>query len=193
MRVRFSFRSADVLPQRSELIEKQLDQVEEYSLNPCWNGLHSSWCCNNQQETSCCINNGGSFAFNLTSLGFSSQQSHSNPIGPTCTTAAYGTTTVTGIVNATSCPVGKSAVIGSSVGAFFAAILIAGLLGLYLASRRLRKQNQEAVPDNTASYVSPRAEGRAELQTTYSSMARPGHGTGKPKYEIDGREVGSLR
>jgi hypothetical protein len=169
-------------------------------LNPCWDGLDPSWCCNNQQETSCCTSNSGSFAFNLTSLGFSSQQSHSNPTGPTGTAAATGTTTVTGratvtrIVNAASCPVGKSAVIGSSVGAFFAGILIAGLLGLYLTSRRLRKKNQEAVPDTTASYVSPRAEGCAELQTTYTSVARLGQiGTGKPKYEIDGREVSSLR
>jgi hypothetical protein len=164
-------------------------------LNPCWNGSDSSWCCNNQQETSCCSNNGGSFAFNLTSLGFSSQQSRLNPTGTTETAAATSyLTTETGTGNAASCPVGNSAVIGSSVGAFFAGTLIAGLLGLYLASRRLRKQHQEAVPDTTALYVSPEIEWRAELPTTSTSVARPGQiGTGKPKYEIDGRQVGSLR
>jgi hypothetical protein len=164
-------------------------------LNPCWNGSDSSWCCNNQQETSCCSNNSGFFAFNLTSLGFSNQQSHSNPTGTTETaTVTSYLTTETGTGNAASCPVGNSAVIGSSVGAFFAGTLIAGLLGLYLVSRRLRKQHQEAVLDTTASYVGPETEWRAELQTTSISVAKQGQiGTGKPKYEIDGRQVGNLR
>ena len=164
-------------------------------MNPCWNGLDSSWCCNNQQETSCCSNNGGSFAFNLTSLGFSSQQSHSGPTGTTETVVVTSyLTTETGTGNAASCSVGKSAVIGSSVGAFFAGTLIASLLGLYLALRRLRKQHQEAVLDTTASYVGPENEWRAELPTTFTSVAKPGQiGTGNPKYEIDGRQVGNLR
>lgn len=168
------------------------NQVEEYSLNPCWDGSDSSWCCNNQQETSCCSNNGGSFAFNLTSLGFSSQQSHSNPTRTTETVVVTSyLTTETGAGNAASCPVGKSAVIGSSVGAFFAGTLIAGLLGLYLALRRLRKQHQEAVPDTTVLYVGPENEWRSELPTTFTSVAKPG--TGMPVYEVDGRQVGNLR
>jgi hypothetical protein len=164
-------------------------------LNPCWNGSDSSWCCNNQQETSCCGNSGGSFAFNLTSLGFSCQQSHLDPTGTTETaTATLYLTTETGTGNAASFPVGKGAVIGSSVGAFFAGTIIAGLLGLYIASRRLRKQHQEAVLNTTASYVGPETEWRAELQTTSISVARlEQSGTGKPKYEIDGRQVGSLK
>ena len=141
------------------------------------------------QET-CCGNGNGFFAFNLTSLGFSSQQSHSNQTGTTETaTVTSYVSPETGTWNAASFPVGKSAVIGSSVGAFFAGILIAGLLGLYLISKRLRKQHQEKVPVITASYVGPKTELHAELQTS-SSVARPGqNGTGKPKYEIDGQEV----
>ena len=69
-----------------------------------------------------------------------------------------------------------------------------GLLGLYLVSRRLRKQHQEAMPDTTASYVGPETEWCAELETTSTGGAGPGQiGTGKPKYEIDGRQFGSLR
>jgi hypothetical protein len=163
-------------------------------LNPCWNGSDSNWCCNNQQVTSCCSDNAGSFPFNLTSLGVSSQQSHSNPAGTTGTTTVTSyLATGTGTRNTAGCPVGKSAVIGSSVGAFLAGILAAGFLGLYLTSRRLRKQRQKAVPATTTSYIGPGTEWRAELQTTSTSVARPGQiGTGKPKYEIDGRQVDSL-
>lgn len=163
-------------------------------MNPCWNGSDSFWCCNNQEETSCCSDNDSSFAFNLTSLGFSSQQSHSNSTGMAETATVTYVATETGTSNSSSCPVGKSAIIGSSVGAFFAGTIIAGLLGLCLASRRLRKQHQRAVPDTTTSYVGPKTEWRAELQTTSPSVARPGQiGTGNPKYEIDGRQVDSLR
>jgi hypothetical protein len=163
-------------------------------LNPCWNGSDSNWCCNNQQVTSCCNDNAGSFAFNLTSLGFSSQQSYSNPAGTTETaTVTLYLPTGTGTRNAASCPVGKSAVIGSSVGAFLAGTLIAGFLGLYFTSRRVRKQRQEAVPATTMSYVGPGTEWRAELQTNSTSVAGPGQiGTEKLNYEIDGRQVDSL-
>jgi hypothetical protein len=91
-----------------------------------------------------------------------------------------------------SCPVGKGAIIGSSVGAFLAGALITSLLGLYLGSSRLGKQHQEAVPYTTVSYASP--EWRTELQETSASMARPGQiRTGNPKYEMGGQQVGSLR
>jgi hypothetical protein len=164
-------------------------------LTPCWNGLKSSWCCNNQEELSCCSNDGGSFAFNLTSLGFSSRQSHLNSTGTTNTaTVTSYLTTETGTRDTVGCPVGKGAIIGSSVGVFFAGILIAGLLGLYLTLRRLRKQPQEAVPYTTMSHAGPETEWRAELQTTSTSTARPGQiRTGKPNYVIGGQQVSSLR
>jgi len=156
-------------------------------LNPCWNGSSSNWCCNNQQETSCCGDSGNSFPFNLTSLGFSGQQSQPNPTGTTETaTATSYISAETGTGNAASCPVHNSTIIGSSVGAFFAGTLVAGLLGVYFASRRLRKQHQAAVADTTLS-----SEWRAELQSNPISLARPAQfGTGKPN-EIDGRQVGS--
>jgi hypothetical protein len=164
-------------------------------LNPCWNGSDSSWCCNNQEETTCCSNIVGSFPFNLTSLGFSSQQSQSSPTGTTGTaTVTSCLVTATGTGNAVSFPVSKSSVIGSAIGAFFAGILVAGLLTLYLALRRLRKQHLEAVPNVTASYIGPESGWRAELPTTSTVVTRPGHvGTGKPEYEIDGRQVSSFR
>jgi hypothetical protein len=170
----------------------KLDQAIFYSLNPCWNGTVSSWCCNDQEVNSCCVNNSGSFAFNLTALGASNGQSHANPTGPTATvTSCPAANSANG--NTTSCLVGKSTVIGSSVGAFLAGTLIAGLLGLYLASRQLRKQRQKAVP-NTAAYANPTSEWRTELEAIPSDALRPGQiGAGTPKYEIDGRQVGSLR
>jgi hypothetical protein len=160
------------------------NQVELYSLTPCWSGSDSSWCCNNQQETPCCGDSGNSFAFNLTSLGFSSQPSQSNSTRTIDTASpSYPVITETEMGNATSCPVGKSAVIGSSVGAFSAGILIAGLLGLYLASRRLREQRQEALPNSAALYIDPETEWSAELQPTPISVARPRQiGKGNPKY-----------
>ncbi len=162
-------------------------------MTPCWNGSSSNWCCNNQQETSCCEDSGNSFPFNLTTLGFSSQQSHSNSTGTTETaTATSYLTAETGTGNAVSCPVSNGIIIGSSVGAFFAGTLVAGLLGLYFASRRLRKQHHTAAHDTTVSYIGPEIERRAELQSNPINLAKPGQfGMGKLN-EIDGRQVGSL-
>jgi hypothetical protein len=86
--------------------------------------------------------------------------------------------------------VGKGAVIGGSVGAFLAGTILAGLLGLYLAERRLRKHSQAVVPDTGATYVGP-----AELQTRDARAAVPkqgNFGTGQPKYEIEAREVSEV-
>jgi hypothetical protein len=170
----------------------KLDQSEIYSLNPCWNGTVSSWCCNNQDVNSCCVNNSGSFAFNLTALGASNGQSYANPTGPTATaTLCPAGNSANG--NTTSCLVGKSTVIGSSVGAFLAGTLIAGLLGWSLASRQLRKQRQKTVP-NVAAYANPTSELKLELEATPLRAPRPGQiSVETPKYEIDGRQVGSFR
>lgn len=83
------------------------------------------------------------------------------------------------------------AVIGGSVGSFFAGTVIAGLLGLYVAERRLRKQSQVA-RSNTAAHVGAKTEWRTELQATQASVATPAPGQigmGPPKYEMEGREV----
>jgi hypothetical protein len=88
-----------------------------------------------------------------------------------------------------SCPVGKGAVIGGSVGAFLAGTIFAGLLGLYLAERRLRKHSRAAAPDMNATY------GPAELQTREARAAVPKQGnigTGPPKYEMEAREVSEV-
>jgi hypothetical protein len=77
------------------------------------------------------------------------------------------------------------------VGLFFAGTIIAGLLGLYLAERRPRKQSQEA-RSNTALHVSAKTEWRTELQATQVSVATPAPGQigmGPPKYEMEGREI----
>jgi len=156
-----------------------------YSLNPCYSASKTSWCCNDQGEHSCCGTSGGSFAFNLTSLGLPAQESTSSTTGKNSTGSGTGT------CNAVSCPVGKGAVIGGSVGSFFAGTIIAGLLGLYLAERRLRKQSQKA-RSNTASHVGAKTEWRTELQATQASVATPAPrriGMVPPKYEMEGREV----
>lgn len=77
------------------------------------------------------------------------------------------------------------------MGSFFAGTIIAGLLGLYLAERRLRKQFQEA-RSNTASHVGAKTEWRTELQATQASVATSAPrqiGMVPPKYEMEGREV----
>ena len=90
---------------------------------------------------------------------------------------------------------GKGAVIGGSVGAFLAGIIFAGLLGLYLAERRLRKHSQGAAPNATGSYVNPVTNLHVELQGKETSMVGPTGpkqrqvGTGPPKYEMEAREV----
>ncbi|KAE9376028.1 hypothetical protein N431DRAFT_481197 [Stipitochalara longipes BDJ] len=167
-----------------------------YSLNPCYNASKSSWCCNDQSISSCCGVSGGSFSFDLTALGLSGQQSTSNPTETSSSTGASnptGTTNTGETCTAASCPVGKGAVIGGSVGSFFAGTIVAGLLGRFLAERRLRKQSQAAVPNATVSHATPNTEWRTELPpTTYITVPRPGTvqvGKETPKYEIGGREV----
>jgi hypothetical protein len=71
-----------------------------------------------------------------------------------------------------------------------AGTILAGLLGLYLAERRLRKHTQAAALDMSAPYVGP-----AELQTreVRAAVQRQGNiGTGPPKYEMDAREVSEV-
>jgi hypothetical protein len=156
-------------------------------LNPCWNGAVSSWCCNDyyQSQPSCCINNSGPFTFNLTSLDISNK--------PTGITAISCPTTKSAAGIAATCPVDKSTVIGSSVGAFLAGTLIAGLLGLYLGLRQPKKQVQEAVP-NTTFDQRPMTDWHAELPTASPGVMGPEQlGAGIAKYEIDGRQVSSSK
>lgn len=177
-------------PQWIATVDMRLDLVEEYSLNPCYAASTPSWCCNDQTVTTCCGTRGGSFSFNLTTLGLSnSQQSGSIPTisSPPSTSS---NTTGAGTCTAGSCPVGKGAVIGGSVGAFLAGTILAGLLGLYLAERRLRKHSQAVVPGPSATYVGP-----AELQTREVRAAVPMRGnfrTGPPKYEMEARVVSEV-
>ncbi|KAH8803414.1 hypothetical protein F5884DRAFT_756696 [Xylogone sp. PMI_703] len=180
-------------------------EFQIYSLNPCWDGTISSWCCNDQQTTSlCCVNNRGSFAFNLTTLGVSNNPSQSTPVGSTITTNVCSNTgAVTG--DMASCPSKNGTIIGSAIGAFFAGTLIAGLLGAYFTLRWANKHDQKAMSPNT-SHITNTTEYRRELDTTSPSLKVPGSsskriiaqeisaqeiGAGKSKYEIDGRQVGN--
>jgi hypothetical protein len=71
-----------------------------------------------------------------------------------------------------------------------AGTILAELLGLYLAERRLRKHSHAVVPDTGATYAGP-----AELQTRKARAAVPeqgNFGAGPPKYEMEAREVSEV-
>lgn len=158
-------------------------------MNPCWNGTVSSWCCNNQQSSdSCCVNNSGAFAFNLTTLGLSSDPSQSTPAGTTATTV-FCSSTASSTGSVASCSLQNGTIIGSSIGAFFAGTLIAGLLGVCFAARLAKKQNQKAMSYST-SHATDAAGWYRELDATSPSWTTPGGSDGRTfTQEIDGRAV----
>lgn len=101
------------------------------------------------------------------------------------------------------CSSKNSTIIGSSIGAFFAGTLIAGFLGVYLATRMAKRQTQEAGPHST-SHLDSTIEWRRELDITSPGLIIPGSSGGRIltreiggqdvrsgilKHEIDGQEV----
>jgi hypothetical protein len=114
-----------------------------------------------------------------------------SPNEPTGTAAISCPNAGSAARNAENCPVGKSTVIGSSIGAFLVGTLIAGFLGVYLGLRQPKKQPQGVAP-NAALHHSG-TEWRTELDAYSPAMRRPEQiGERFPTYEIDGRQVSSL-